>query len=1039
MSSAEEKEQKLQATQRKKRNLVNNINKGIIDYGEQILRKPTEPTEYEKIEVSALLEALEEATKKLKNFNDDLEDLIIYDGELEKETEHSFRFDFKIKTFRLKLMKFVETKEVNSDTPVETSAEKGVKLPKITLKQFNGNPLEWDSFRETYQSTIHENKKLSCVEKFTYLRSYLDGTALQAIVGFPLTGENYNEAWNLLVERFGNPQLIISSHMNNLIKLNPVNVANITEFRTFYDIIDGNVRALKNLHINADHFGPLLIPIILEKLPDNLRLQISRKLGRDNWFIDEFLECIKREVSARESYQYLKDDPEEDSPYTSSSLYSGKSKHSDAKFKKYENKKKCVFCKSDSHYSDKCGFVSDVESRRNILKSNRHCFNCLQQGHIKKDCRVKNIKCYKCKTIGKHHTALCDIEKETNGNNEKKEGSTFLVNQEKSVLLQTANVYVTNESEDEVFTAKILMDSCSQQTYVTAKLVRELKLQPIRKVTVGIKTFNSSEASVQKLKEYAIILKSLKNNRKISIKALAVPTISSSLSDQCIPTVIEQNPEIEKFELADNGHSRTKEIDVLVGADVHWQLFSGEIKLINDGLVLLKSMFGWILNGWVFSKERNQSVNFVSSSVLKIGTTYEDECLTNQVQKFWDLDTIGIKEKEISKYEQVIEDIEFENGRYKVRLPFKENHAVIPDYYDLCKNRLSKLYNRLSQDRNLLENYDSIIQEQLKYGIVEEVDNPGTFGNVSYLPHKEVLRNDKASTKVRVVFDASAKTKNNVSLNEILYKGPCLTPKLYDLLVKFRLYPVALVADIEKAYLQILIDERDRDFMRFLWYDDVFATKPNIVKLRFCRVIFGATCSQYLLNAMLHNHAMKFENVDPDLSRKIRSHFYVDDLSTGVNSTEQGINLYKKIKLSFSDIGFNVRKWRSNDKDLFDLIYENEKKISKDSVCYDDLKCSRVLGILWDEEKDIFILGVDDLFKNASNINPTKRNILSIICGVYDPVGYLQPIIIKLKLLFQEICLLNITWDEEIREDLLSKWVKIVSDLRNNAKIQINR
>mgnify|MGYP001795543526 FL=1 len=119
---------------------------------------------------------------------------------------------------------------------------------------------------------------------------------------------------------------------------------------------------------------------------------------------------------------------------------------------------------------------------------------------------------------------------------------------------------------------------------------------------------------------------------------------------------------------------------------------------------------------------------------------------------------------------------------------------------------------------------------------------------------------------------------------------------------------MALVADIEKAYLQILIDERDRDFMRFLWYDDVFATKPNTVKLRFCRVIFGATCSQYLLNATLHNHAMKFENVDPDLSRKIRSHFYVDDWSTGVNSTEQVINLYKKIKLSFSDIGFNVRK-----------------------------------------------------------------------------------------------------------------------------------
>ena len=96
-----------------------------------------------------------------------------------------------------------------------------------------------------------------------------------------------------------------------------------------------------------------------------------------------------------------------------------------------------------------------------------------------------------------------------------------------------------------------------------------------------------------------------------------------------------------------------------------------------------------------------------------------------------------------------------------------------------------------------------------------------------------------------------------------MYKGPSLNPELFGLLLKFRIHPIAITADIEKAYLQINVDEGHRDFLRFLWYKDVYAEVPEIVKYRFCRVIFGATCSQFLLNGTLQAHARKYEKVDP--------------------------------------------------------------------------------------------------------------------------------------------------------------------------------
>ena len=229
----------------------------------------------------------ESSTKKLEEENINkrfrLENLLEDEEELTADMDKAHDFNINIKKSKEILTTLLYKNDEDKLSAVSTfSKNTGVKLPKLNLKRFTGEPLEWKSFMETFDAAVNSRPNLSNIEKFTYLKSFLEGIALQAIEGFPLTSENYIRAWNLLIERYGNPQLVISSHMNNLIKLEKVSGANVKELRTLYDKVTrtiSNTSALKSVGIESEHFGPLLIPIVLEKIPNVIRLQISRKLG----------------------------------------------------------------------------------------------------------------------------------------------------------------------------------------------------------------------------------------------------------------------------------------------------------------------------------------------------------------------------------------------------------------------------------------------------------------------------------------------------------------------------------------------------------------------------------------------------------------------------------------------------------------------------------------------------------------------------------------------------------------------------------------
>ena len=233
----------------------------------------------------------------------------------------------------------------------------------------------------------------------------------------------------------------------------------------------------------------------------------------------------------------------------------------------------------------------------------------------------------------------------------------------------------------------------------------------------------------------------------------------------------------------------------------------------------------------------------------------EDSSLDATLHAFWELESLGISNSNVSVHQEFQENILFKDGHYEVCLPWKEPRLILPDNYELSKRRLHSLLRRLNQTPDILHEYDSVIRRQLELGIVQRVPDSdvGMVGQVHYLPHHAVVKQDKDTTKVRVVYDASAKC-GGPSLNECLFTGPNFNQKILDILLRFRSYPVALVGDIEKAFLMVSMLEEDRDALRFLWVDDACKSNPEVEVLRFTRVVFGVSSSPFLLNATIDHH-----------------------------------------------------------------------------------------------------------------------------------------------------------------------------------------
>ena len=239
--------------------------------------------------------------------------------------------------------------------------------------------------------------------------------------------------------------------------------------------------------------------------------------------------------------------------------------------------------------------------------------------------------------------------------------------------------------------------------------------------------------------------------------------LQSSLADVSNPE--EQNPSMS------TKHQVSLNIDMLVGLDYYYSFITGKtIRGMPNEPVAIESIFGWIICGPVSTKKRNKNkvVNLVSHERAEIN---DEDSLRNELKHFWEVESVGCSESNV--YEQFKDNIKFVGDRYVTKLPFKPHADVLPDNYKLSLNRLNQLKNRLEKNDTLKKQYQDVISSYENEKIIERVETTGEPGKVCYLPHTAVVRQDKETTKVRVVFDGSAKSSEFPSLNECLYAGPC--------------------------------------------------------------------------------------------------------------------------------------------------------------------------------------------------------------------------------------------------------------------------
>ena len=292
----------------------------------------------------------------------------------------------------------------------------------------------------------------------------------------------------------------------------------------------------------------------------------------------------------------------------------------------------------------------------------------------------------------------------------------------------------------------------------------------------------------------------------------------------------------------------------------------------------------------------------------------------------------------------------------------------------------------------MLNEYDAVIREQFSEGIVERAPQEVTRKEF-YLPHRAVIRENAESTKIRVVYDASARpSETSPSLNDCLLTGPPLHNQLWSVLVRNRLNPVALTGDLRKAFLQIVIREADRDALRFHWIRDLQSTEMEVLLLN------GVIT--FLLNGVIAQHLESIEPRYPKSVADIRKNLYVDDLISGGPTTEKAADLKRDAVEIFEEAQFHLHKWHSNATELESDLNDGELTFAKHQLNADhtDNQC-KLLGMKWNKRKDVLQV---DLPTVPAVL--TKRGVLAYLAKVYDPLGVISPMLLEGKLIFREIC-----------------------------------
>lgn len=357
-------------------------------------------------------------------------------------------------------------------------------------------------------------------------------------------------------------------------------------------------------------------------------------------------------------------------------------------------------------------------------------------------------------------------------------------------------------------------------------------------------------------------------------------------------------------------------------------------------------------------------------------------------------------------------------GNWFAPLPFRPCKPNLPNNRSYALKRASLLHTSLLKNPTKRDHFVSFMEQIFKMGHVEVAPPLPESKECWYLPLFGVYH-PKKQDQIRGVFDASAKFQN-ISLNDVLLQGPDLTNNLVGILLRFRKDMVAISADIEKMFYSFLVEEKDRDYLRFFWYAENDPMK-ELVEYRMRVHVFGNKPSPSVANFGLQKTASISESeYGSDVKRFISSDFYVDDGLTSTSTAEQSVNLMKRTQAALYQNGhLRLHKIASNSQAVLKAFPQEDlaKDLASLDLSKDYLPIQRSLGLSWNLKVDCFSFAVPELDKPY-----TSRGVLSVLNSLYDPMGFVAPVTIVGKVLLRSMTTENCNWDEPLPERFLSEW-----------------
>ncbi|XP_064648538.1 uncharacterized protein LOC135500816 [Lineus longissimus] len=953
------------------------------------------------------------------------------------------------------------------DSDNSYNASKLVRLPKIELPKFRGDVTQWQSFWDKFNALV-DKTDIPVISKFTYLDSLLEGEAKAAIAGLSITNSHYDDARQILEDRYGRREKIAFAHIQGLLRMstrpNAGTKCRAGQLSKLYDEVQAHVRSLEALDITGEQYGVFLTPVVLSCLPSEVRLEWARDGEGHEDDLDFLLDFLKTDIRRRDTADSFKE--------------IGKSNTEEKTFEapvatiaalQLSSKNGCGHCKKPSHPAHKCWEITrcgSVSERKEKVRNSKLCFKCLGS-HFARQC---NEKCSKCGAG--HHHLLCEKQGSRNSTSRPRNAAT--TERSSGAENGTSNVgnvsqsaradnvsgsFVSNSSANNVHgqfvsnsslsnstgdlrtilplatvrvrgsqgytDATLLFDSGSDRSYVSSSLVKRVKPEWVSSEPICFAAFGGGTSAKGQL--HNVYNLELSNAAKgavhvETINAVEVPLICTPLQRPQVPqSVLNSFGEGVEFHGVEAGQ---RSIDILIGIDTYWDFMKPGLKRHPDGPVAQETIFGWVLSGCLKNPKVPKSLtpNSRNLSHQLLCLDSHSQGVTDQtVRSFWELESIGIMKKETVPPDPVHvrfkESIRFVRGRYEVALPWRSDFrpGVLLNNEMLARKRLAYLSRRLDRDHNLQDQYDAVFHNYENLGIIEEVKEEEGIGPVFYLPHRPVVRETSLSSKVRPVFDASATGYNQVSLNDCMETGPSLMPSLIEILIRFRRWQVALTADVSKAFLQIGVREQDQSVHRFLW-----DCNGTVRTMKFLRVPFGNKSSPFLLNATIKHHLATYPL---SLAREeLEENLFVDDWLTGADTDDDSCDLFDNGSQIFDKAGMTLAKCHSNSRVLVGKFSQDlgSKHLQDDSV--------KVLGMKWFALEDCFSFdGVET--PSISELFCSKRTVLSFTSRLFDPLGFLSPFVMLAKILFQEVWTLGLGWDEALPDEMRDRFVSWVSGI----------